>query len=210
MGKLMKKKVYSNGHVSNYSTSLYGYFILLARNFLFGLKYYFLNYFVTYIPFYFIRNGFLKYFNNLKIGSRTALHIGVKYLGNGRSSSIGVGAVVNPSCVLDFRGGLNIGNSVAISREVVILTLTHEYNNTSFELLSKRVIIEDDVWIGVRAIILPGVKIGKGSIIGAGSVVTKDVDPYTIVAGNPAIKIANRVEQIYIEASFKPFFGGCT
>jgi maltose O-acetyltransferase len=54
------------------------------------------------------------------------------------------------------------------------------------------VIIEDDVWIGARVIILPGVKIGKGSIVGAGAVVTKDVEPYSIVAGVPAKLIRKR------------------
>ena len=56
------------------------------------------------------------------------------------------------------------------------------------------VIIEDDVWIGARVIILPGKIIGKGAVIGAGSVVTKDVAPYSVVAGNPARKISNRIQ----------------
>lgn len=56
------------------------------------------------------------------------------------------------------------------------------------------VLIEDDVWIGARVIILPGVKVGKGSVIGAGSVVTKDVMPYTVVGGNPARVLKGREE----------------
>jgi acetyltransferase-like isoleucine patch superfamily enzyme len=60
------------------------------------------------------------------------------------------------------------------------------------EGLSEWVIIEDDVWIGHGTIILSGVKIGTGSIVGAGSVVTRDVDPYSIYAGNPAVKIKSR------------------
>ena len=59
----------------------------------------------------------------------------------------------------------------------------------------KWVIIEDDVWIGTRAIILPGTRIGKGSIIGAGSVVTKDVPQYSIVGGNPARILKTRLPQ---------------
>ena len=57
------------------------------------------------------------------------------------------------------------------------------------------VLIEDDVWIGARAIILPGLRIGKGAIVGAGSVVTKDVPPYAICVGNPARVIKSRIDQ---------------
>lgn len=60
--------------------------------------------------------------------------------------------------------------------------------------LNKKVIIEDDVWIGLGVIILSGVKIGIGSIVAAGSVVTKDVEPYSIYGGNPAKKICNRFD----------------
>ena len=58
----------------------------------------------------------------------------------------------------------------------------------------KPVIVEDDVWIGAAAVILSGVRIGKGSIIAAGSVVTKDIPPYEIWGGNPAVKIRGRFE----------------
>jgi len=63
------------------------------------------------------------------------------------------------------------------------------------------VCIEDDVWIGSRVILLPGVRIGKGSIVGAGSVVTRDVEPYAIVAGNPARKIRSRIDTDTMEQS---------
>lgn len=64
----------------------------------------------------------------------------------------------------------------------------------SWKGLNLKVIVEDDVWIGYGSIILSGVKIGQGSIIAAGSVVTKDVEPYSIYAGNPAKKIRNRFD----------------
>lgn len=61
-------------------------------------------------------------------------------------------------------------------------------------MLQGDIIIDDDVWIGAGAIILTGVTIGKGSVIAAGSIVTKDVEPYTIVGGNPAKLIKKRVK----------------
>ncbi|MEW6052150.1 MAG: acyltransferase [Candidatus Zixiibacteriota bacterium] len=84
---------------------------------------------------------------------------------------------------------VKIGSNCGISWDVVIVEHNYHAQDISQEgpdLDPRSVIIEDYVWIGFRAIILKGVHIGKGSIIGAGSVVTKDVPPYSLVAGNPA------------------------
>ena len=67
-------------------------------------------------------------------------------------------------------------------------------NDYSWKGLNEKVIIEDDVWIGYGAIILSGVKIGKGSIVAAGSLITKDIEPFSIYGGFPAIKIRNRFD----------------
>jgi maltose O-acetyltransferase len=93
---------------------------------------------------------------------------------------------------------ISIGNDVMIAPEVYVLHTGHGYDITDVsmrfqpELHYERTVIEDDVWIGARALILPGRKIGKGSIVAAGSVVTKDVPPYTVVGGNPAREIRKR------------------
>lgn len=85
-------------------------------------------------------------------------------------------------------GGLKIGNRVMIASHAAITTLTHDYNQESMytTLIRGRVVIEDDVWIGAQSVIMPGVTVGKGAVVGAGSVVTKDVAPYSIVLGIPA------------------------
>jgi len=94
-----------------------------------------------------------------------------------------------------------IGDNVMMGPDVLIITRNHEFKDLSVPMnrqgMKKHepVIIEDDVWIGARVIILPGVRIGKGSIIGAGAVVTKDVEPYTIVGGVPARVIGSRKEK---------------
>jgi maltose O-acetyltransferase len=67
------------------------------------------------------------------------------------------------------------------------------------------VTIGDRVWIGYRAIILPGIEIGEGAVVGAGAVVTKDVPPFTIVAGNPAVKIGDRPRDLDYTLDFRPF-----
>lgn len=96
-----------------------------------------------------------------------------------------IGAFVN----IWGNAGLSIGNRVLIASHVVINTLTHDYNYDPIKFapsISKEIIIEDDVWIGAHAVIMPGITIGKGAVVGAGSIVTKDVPPYAIVMGVPA------------------------
>lgn len=74
-----------------------------------------------------------------------------------------------------------IGSHVAIS------SLTHDYqqSNMSETIIAKPVFVDNEVWIGSHAVIMPGITLGKGAVIGAGSVVTKDVPPYAIVYGVP-------------------------
>lgn len=91
-------------------------------------------------------------------------------------------------------GGVSIGNRVMIGTHTSISSLTHDYNSKEMfrTRIEKNVLISDDVWIGSNCTILPGIRIGKGAVIGAGSVVTRDVDPGCIVAGVPARVINNR------------------
>ena len=95
-------------------------------------------------------------------------------------------------------GSVKIGNNVMMGPDCLILTKNHNFSNTYIPMNKqgyqndKPVTIGDDVWIGQRVIILPGIKIGSHSIIGAGSVVTKDVDKHSVVAGNPARLIKKR------------------
>ena len=102
----------------------------------------------------------------------------------GDNSGIGINSVV--------QGPVNIGKDVMIGPECYIYTQNHEHSRTDIHMISqgyekeKPVMIGDDVWIGSRVTILPGVNIGNGAIIGASSVVTKDVPDYAVVGGNPA------------------------
>ncbi len=95
------------------------------------------------------------------------------------------------------RGTIKIGRDVLIASHVVIRSSNHKFDNRNIPINRQghtpgTIIIEDDVWIGTSATILPDVVIGKGAVIAAGAVVTKDVEPYTIVSGIPAIKIKER------------------
>lgn len=122
-------------------------------------------------------------------GSATLLGLLLYTRGN---LMIGEYSVIDRDCVLDARGGITIGNNVNLAPEVMILTASHDPDDENFGGITKAVTIEDYAWIATRSLILPGVTIGRGAIVGAGSVVTKDVEPETIVAGNPAKPIRKR------------------
>lgn len=85
-----------------------------------------------------------------------------------------------------------VGDKVCIGEDVKILSGSHSISSPTFDLVRSPVKIESCVWIATAATILPGVTIGEGAIVGAGAVVTKDVPPWTVVAGNPARVIKNR------------------
>lgn len=95
------------------------------------------------------------------------------------------------------RGKLTLGDRVSIGPNVIIVLASHSNSSKNRNAIPSKpeiVKIEDDAWIGAGAIILPGVTIGKCAIVGAGSVVTKDVEAYTVVAGNP-IKVIRKIEK---------------
>lgn len=92
---------------------------------------------------------------------------------------------------------IQIGSRVCINDGVLILTASHDIQDPAWPLLKSPIIIEDFAWIAVNAIILPGVRIGKGAVVGAGAVVSKDVAAFSVVVGNPARPIAKkRIENL--------------
>lgn len=109
----------------------------------------------------------------------------------GKYLTIGEYSVIN-SFVHIWAGknsGVVIGNRVLIASHVTITSLTHDYTIDDMRFkkaISKKVTVNDDVWIGSHAVILPGITIGQGAVIGAGAIVTKNVPKYSIVVGNPA------------------------
>ena len=115
-------------------------------------------------------------------------------------------SVINTKCRLDNKGGIHIGQNVSISQEVMILSADHDLDSPDFAGRERPVYIEDYAWIGSRAIIMPGVVIGKGAVVAAGAVVTRSVAPYTVVAGVPAKKIRMRPEHITYQLNYsRPF-----
>mgnify|MGYP000721406418 CR=1 FL=1 len=102
--------------------------------------------------------------------------------------------MINEFCYLAGRGGLKIGNNVNIALFSMLITATHDQRSKSFRYFTEGTELEDDVWIGARAVVLNGCRLGKGCIIGAGSVLSPrtNCEPYMLFAGVPAKQRAPR------------------
>lgn len=168
--------------------------------------YWLYNNVVTYLPGHRVRNNYLRFFFRVKISKNAYVGRGQEITGyhTGASLRIGNNTIVNRNCYLDGRSGLTIGNNVNISFNTTIITLQHDHNSPDFACEAGPVIINDYVWVGAKAIILPGVTVGEGAVIAAGAVVTRNVPPYTVVGGVPAKPIASRNRELTYNNSFKP------
>lgn len=157
----------------------------------------YLWWFVGYIPSHIFRKFFYRLFG-MNIGKNATIHMMARIY-DPRHITIGEGTTVGERATLDGRkqlpnsnGGLEIGKHVDIASEVMMWTSQHDINDPNFSAIEEKVTIGDYVFIGPRAIILPGITIGKGAIVAAGSIVTKDVQAFDIIAGVPAKKIGER------------------
>lgn len=141
-----------------------------------------------------VRNYYLRVFG-IKVGGQSCLHRKCRFFHVG-NMAIEKNSVINFGCYLDNRRGIYIGNNVGIAHNTKIYTLGHDLKDSKFRTKGASVHIEDNVFIFSNALIMPGVTIGEGAIVLAGSVVTKDVEPWTIVGGNPARKIRDRIRDV--------------
>ncbi|OGD94945.1 hypothetical protein A3F02_00190 [Candidatus Curtissbacteria bacterium RIFCSPHIGHO2_12_FULL_38_9b] len=149
-----------------------------------------LNLISCLVPLHSVRKFFFR-FAGVKIGKNSYIHMGVRFF-LPINITIGEGTIIGDHVFLDGRAFLRIGNNVDIASQVLIYNSEHDVDSEGFDPIEEPVEIADYVFIGPRAIILPGVKIGRGAVIGAGAVVTKDVEPFKIVGGVPAKVIGER------------------
>lgn len=126
---------------------------------------------------------------------------------NPKNVFIGNHVVINKHVMLDGRTAkIVIGDNVDIAQETNIWTLEHDVNDDKHEVKGADVVIEDHVWIASRVTILPGVHIGRGAVIAAGAVVSKDVPALEIWGGVPARKIGVRNNKLEYENNYSPWF----
>jgi acetyltransferase-like isoleucine patch superfamily enzyme len=159
---------------------------------------YLTNYVIARTPSFTARRWWLERIVGIDWGSGGAIHLGCFIWAytprQVRRAKIRFGhhVYINRGCTLDIRGPLTIGNNVSISPDVTILTATHGLNDPTFRIRHYPVTIGDNVWIGTRALILPGVTLGQGCVVAAGAVVSRDVGELEVVAGVPARYVADR------------------
>lgn len=148
----------------------------------------------------FFNNG-LALFNGLKI--RLLKAFGAK---------VGIGVVIKPSVSIKYPWFLSIGNhvwigekvwidnltdvtignNVCLSQGVLLLTGNHNYIQPTFDLMVGKIVLEDGVWLGAQSVVCPGVTCKSHAVLSVGSVATKNLEPYSIYQGNPAVKVRER------------------
>lgn len=146
------------------------------------------------IPSHHIRNFIYRRLYLVDLASDAAIYFGAE-IRAGINLSIGSGSIIGDRVILDARNGISIGKDVNFSSDVHIWTEQHDHSDPEFRCMSDRsfgVKICNRAWIGPGVTILHSVTIGEGAVVAAGAVVTKDVEPFSIVAGIPAAKIGER------------------
>lgn len=148
---------------------------------------------ISYFPSHHFRIFVYRYIYCMNIQKNVVIYYGAE-IRDPWKISIGEGSVIGDRSLLDGRCGITIGKNVNFSTGVWLYTLQHDPNDSLFRTTNegKPITIDDYAWISTRTVLLPGTKIGKGAIVAAGAVVTKNVEPYTIVGGIPAKKIGER------------------
>ncbi len=144
------------------------------------------------------RKAEIQFTDKINIGKNTRISSFVKIKVNKGVIKIGQNCTINSFCFIDAdEGGLEIGDNVLIGPRVGIHGSNYKYNDKNVPIINQGIIskgikIEDDVWIGSNSTVLDGVTIGRGSVIGAGSVVTQDIPPFSVAFGVPAKVIKKR------------------
>lgn len=158
------------------------------------------------IPSHHIRNFIYRRIFLVQMEQKAIIYWGAEIRCHGKLK-IGKGSIIGDKALLDARNGISIGKNVSFSSNISIYTEQHDHRDPMFRCNSSdafSVNIGDRAWIGPNAIILHGVHIGEGAVVAAGSVVTKDVPPFTIVAGVPARKIGLRNKNLCYNFDGKP------
>jgi maltose O-acetyltransferase len=180
-----------------------------------------------FIPSHILRGLLYRFVFGVHIGKDSSIHWRAQF-NNPAGVSIGHNTIIGNDAFLDGRfkrdakegklksyihqlmgkgtRPLRIGNNVSIAGEVRMYTMQHDIDSPTFEEVGAPIVIEDYVVIGTRVTILPGVTVGKGAVVASGAVVTKDVAPYAVVGGVPAVRIKERSKNLQYTLKFARLF----
>jgi maltose O-acetyltransferase len=170
-----------------------------------------------YIPSHTIRLFLYRTLFRVQIGKDSSIHWRAEF-NQPAGVAIGHNTIIGNDAFLDGRAKnfiaykkahgfpLTIGNNVSIAGEVNMYTMEHDIDSPDFAEIGAPVVLDDYVVIGSRVTILPGVHIGKGAVVASGAMVTKDVAPYTVVGGVPAVLIKNRSKDLRYTLKFARLF----
>jgi acetyltransferase-like isoleucine patch superfamily enzyme len=142
------------------------------------------------VPAHWLRRWFYRSLG-MRLGARSSIYMGAE-VRHPKGITIGDNSIVGHRAILDGRRGIVLGNNVNLSTGVWIWTVQHDPQDPDFRDEGGPVVVGDHAWLSCRVVVLPNVTIGEGAVVAAGSVVTKSVEPYTIVGGVPARKIGER------------------
>lgn len=145
---------------------------------------------IGHIPSHYIRRFFYRLYG-VKIGKGSTIHMNAIFYYPPKIV-LGQDTIIGEKVVLDGRDRLIFGDHVDVATEAMFYNGEHDINDPEFKGKYAPITIEDYVFIGPRAIILPGVTVKKGAVVAAGAVVTKDVDEFSVVGGVPAKPIGER------------------
>lgn len=156
---------------------------------------------IKYFPSHVVRNWVYKYIFLINRHPNSTIYFGCE-IRAGYSLHIGKGSIIGDNCILDARQGIYIGENVNLSSEVHLWTESHDMNDPYFRGSSGKrgaIRIGNRAWLGANVTVLDNVEIGEGAVVCAGAVVTKDVEPFAVVAGIPAKKIGERSHDLKYE-----------
>lgn len=138
--------------------------------------------------------------SRFEIGDRSTIMQGSEIVvARGGRLSIGSGVYVGAYCNIRCSGEITIGDNVRLAQFVSLIDANYSFHRRDVPIAetdAERVAIGAGAWLGAQVVVLPGVEIGEGAVVGAGSVVTKSVPPFSIVGGNPARVLGSRGEQV--------------
>ena len=165
-----------------------------GRNFLVRILWYYTNILFfksSLLPFFWLKRFLLRLFG-AKLGQGVVIKpsVNIKYPWK---LKIGENSWIGENVWIDNLADVEIGKNVVISQGAMLLTGSHDYTKITFDVVVKKIILEDGVWIGAKSIVMPGVRCKSHSILSVNSVANKDLEPYFIYFGNPATKVKKRI-----------------